>query len=539
MKNNQPRIAKATGIVSIFTLLSRVLGLARDTFIASYFGAGSSADAFFVAFRIPNLLRRLVAEGSLSTAFVPIFSEELEKSPSHAQKALSETLFLSLASTIALALVGVYYAQDITYLFAPGFGVDTPKSQLASALLQIMFPYVILISLVAIISSALNSLGHFALPAFAPALLNCSMILAVVLLHSFFAVPIYTLAVGVVVGGILQFLLQIPPLRTLGFRLSVRPNLRSEVVKKLVKLMIPTVWSASLYQFMVFINSLLASALAEGSVSWLYYAERVFQFPLGIFSIALATAILPALSRLVAQQKYSEVENRLNMALSWVNFITIPATVGLVLLAHPICNLLFGYGNTTARDTSQIAGALQAMSIGLWAVSMQGVLVRVYLAHHNSRTPAIIATVSVVVNIIVSLSLMGSLKEQDGLYLGIISSVQRVLQVASIGHLGLAMAGTISSLFSTILLSLMLFKINTHLGYSKLAISVIRSSAAASAMGLFIWLAQNYIHSQVALVMATIPGGVLVYVLFATIFRCQELVELLSYCKPARNTKTS
>ncbi|MCB0345512.1 MAG: murein biosynthesis integral membrane protein MurJ, partial [Bdellovibrionales bacterium] len=326
------KVARATGVVSLMTLLSRILGLIRDMAIAGFFGAGRTTDAFFVAFKVPNLLRRLVAEGSLSTAFVPIFVEEREKSHEASREAVGAVTSFTICLTGFLTILGMIFAEEITLLFAPGFATEPEQVVLSSELLRLMFPYIVLVSALALAASILNSLGKFALPALAPALLNVVMIFAVFAVAPYLDEPVFALAWAVLGGGILALLPQLMLLKKLGLELHFRNPLKSDAVRRLLKLMLPSILSASFYQFMVFINTLLASMLVEKSVSWLFYADRLFQFPLGVFSLAVATAVLPELSRHAARKNYTALNYQLTVALRWMTVVTIPATVGLMVL---------------------------------------------------------------------------------------------------------------------------------------------------------------------------------------------------------------
>lgn len=483
-------LARATSVVSLLTTASRVLGLIRDMVVASFFGAGMVSDAFFVAFKVPNLLRRLVAEGSLTTAFVPIFSEELHHSKDRARYAVRSTTGFSLIITSILAILGMIYSAEITAVFAPGFAADPDKGALAASLMRLMFPYVIIVSLLALAASILNCLGYFALPALAPIDLNITAIVAVLLIAPFLDEPlrIYALAWSVLAGGIVGLLPQTALLRKLSFPMVPASPFRSEPVRKLCKLMLPAVLSASVYQLMIFINTSLASLLPEGSVSWLFYADRLFQFPLGVFSLAVASALLPALAGFAARRDEASLSHHLHLALGWNSFITIPSTVGLMMLSLPLIRTIFEHGTFGPEDTAPTAAALSAYCIGLWATSSQSILVRVFLAKKNSLIPALVSCGTIAINIFLALALMGGTTQPaaSAFARSIIQAVD-LLGVARMGHVGLALAGSLASFASLILLAALLPRLSTQLHWRSIVTDCLRSSVAAAAMGLLLF----------------------------------------------------
>ncbi len=457
-------LAKASGVVAVMTLASRLLGMVRDMTIAFFFGAGFATDAFFVAFKIPNLLRRLVAEGSLATAFVPLFSEEIAKSHEDAVDALRRVATFTFVLTVALTVLGILFADPITALFAPGFITQAAKFELASTLLVIMFPYVILVSTLALASGVLNTLGEFAWPAAAPALLNICLILAILLFGNSFEPGILVLAYGVLFGGLIALIPQIIVLRKYGFSIRFSNPAGSPVVKRLCRLMLPSVISASVYQLMVFINTVLASLLREGSVSWLYYADRLFQFPLGVFSIAVGTALLPALSRAAANGEEKNFTENLERAFSWVSYITIPASAGLIVLATPLAQTIYFRGSFSQADLVHTATALCGFAVGLWSISCHAILVRCYLAKKNTLIPAIVACVSIAINLIMAICFMGSpLASDTSSAAQIITLCQSYLPVFEFGHIGLALSGSLASFFNFYVLLLLLPRISVAL----------------------------------------------------------------------------
>lgn len=505
-------IARASGVIAFFTLFSRILGLLRDMAIAVYFGAGFQTDAFFVAFKVPNLLRRLVAEGSLSTAFVPVFTDELAKDREHAKRAFAGTAGFCLLLTLAFTVLGMTFAEEITFFFAPGFGVDSEKSALASSLMRILFPYVIIVSLTALCGGALNALGHFASPAAAPALLNIFLISSIFLVSGLLDEPIYALAWSVLVGGLVAFWMQLVYMRRLEFPFCISSPFGNRSVLKLILLMLPTVFSASVYQLVVFVNTLLASLLEEGSVSWLYYADRLFQFPLGVFSIALATALLPALSKLATQKNYRELSRRLTMTLGWVSFITIPATAGLVVLAEAIVRVIYEHGSFSPASAQNTALALQAYALGLWSISCQTILIRTYIASKNAKLPALITSLTILVNILFALLFMGpSRVSVDSQFAHLLSAAASSMVLLPLGHVGLALSGSIASLCSLFFFVRFLPRIGFELDLRQVGSSLLRIAIASALMCIALVVVKQFYQGQLARLLVGIPIGVVVY----------------------------
>ena len=522
-------IAKATGAVGIWTLASRVLGMLRDAVTWAVFANNPAlTDAFYVAFRLPNLLRRLVAEGSLATAFVPLFCEKVARTKEEAQRALSEVLSFTLLLTATLCGIGILFAPQLAEFFAPGFAKNSGQMQLTVELMRIMFPYIILVSILALISSVLNTLGKFALPAAAPALLNAVIIVVLLCATVRTSEPVYQLSMAVLLGGLIVLIPVIRQVGKLGYSLTLKNPTTSPTVKKLSLLMLPAVLSASLYQIMIFINSMLASLLAEGSISYLYYADRLFQFPLGVFSLALATALLPALSAHAEKADQDSLNNELQRALRWITFITLPATVGLYMLAEPICASIYQWGNADAADTAAIAQALRAYSIGLWAISCQSIIVRTFIAKKNTKTPAIIATFGILVNCYFAIALMGAPHSiGSNSIVDFVAYVQSQIAIASLGHSGLALAGSIATALSFALSVFLLKTIKTKISMTKLLPGVIKSSIASALMGLSLYgIMQLSLPAIATTIIGVILGGA-VYAGTARALKMPELKEVL------------
>ncbi len=432
-KSENRQVTRAAGVVGAATLLSRIFGYVRDMVLASFFGAGMAADAFIAAFRIPNLLRRLFGEGSLSLAFVPVFTDALingDREDAHRLAVSSLKLLLVCLSVVAI--VGVVAAPLIIHAVAPGFATPPEKMALTVTLTRIMFPYVILIGLVALCMGILNVLGHFAAPAVAPLMLNLAMIGAVFAVSRFSdsqTVRVLGLSGGVLLGGILQLALQLPYLVKHGIRFWNRSGLWHPRMRAVGLLMLPTIFGAAVYQINILVGTLLASLLAEGSVSYLYYADRLVQFPLGIFGQAAATAVLPSLSRQAASHDHAGMGETFGHAMRLVLFLTLPAMVGLIVLREPIVALLFQRGAFDPQTARLTSDALLYYALGLWAFSAVRIVVSTFYAMQDTRTPVISATLAIAANILLGMALMGPM-----------------------GHCGLALATSLSSMMNLTIL---------------------------------------------------------------------------------------
>ncbi len=400
------RLFKSLGSVSSVTMVSRVLGYLRDMVIAAVFGAGAATDVFFVAFRIPNFLRRLFGEGAFSQAFVPVLSEYQQTRPDEVKGLIDHVVGVLFASLTLVTLIAVLAAPWLVLIIAPGFADDPGKLELATQLLRITFPYLFFISLTAAAMAILNSRGYFAAPAFAPVLLNVSMILSALLMADYFEQPITALAWGVFAGGIAQLAWQVPFL----LRLKLLPRLRysrgHSGLKRVLKLMVPTLFGAGVAQINLLFDTFLASFLVSGSISWLYYSDRLLEFPLGVFAIALATVMLPDLSR-----RHAAVDSQgFSSVLEWGTrlglLIGLPAASALAVLATPLISTLFQRGEF---DSAAVLGA----TLSLWAYApglVGAMLVKIYapgyFARQNTRTPVRIGIIALVTNMVFNLILI-------------------------------------------------------------------------------------------------------------------------------------
>jgi len=392
-------------------MLSRVLGLIRDVVVAGYFGASGASDAFFVAFKIPNFLRRLFAEGAFAQAFVPVLSEYRTQRDLSAVQALVNRTAGSLGSVLLLVtLIGSAGSPLLAMLFAPGFYLSGAESfDLAAQMLRITFPYLLLISLTAFAGSILNSYERFAVPAFTPVLLNLSLIGSAVYLSPLFDPPILAMAWGVFMAGAVQLAFQLPFLARIKLLPRPQSGWRDEGVQRILKLMLPALFGVSVAQINLLLDTVLASFLQQGSVSWLYYSDRLAELPLGVFGIAIATVILPSLSRKHAQSSSEKFSLMLDWALRMVMLIGVPASVALIVLAKPLLTTLFHYGAMTERDVEMASFSLQAYGLGLLAFMLIKVLAPGYFSRQDTKTPVKIAVVAMVANMAFNLALIGPL----------------------------------------------------------------------------------------------------------------------------------
>lgn len=445
------RITRAAGVVGFFTLLSRLTGLLRDMVVGYLFGAQGVADAFFVAFRIPNLLRRLTAEGALTAGFIPVFTDYLtNRGKGEAMRTARIVFTFAGLSLGLLTLLGILFATPLTGLFAPGFRADEEKFALTVLLTRLMFPYVFFVSLVALAMGVLNSLRHFMAPALSPVLLNLSIVFCALLFAPFLDRPVIALGYGVVIGGAAQLLLQIPYLSRQGFTYAPDCHFKDPALKRLLLLMGPMFFGAAVYQINVLVSTILASLLPEGSVSYLYYADRLLQFPLGIFAVALGTAALPSFSSLVARKEFGELRAGLSYSLRLVNFISLPAMFGLMVVSVPVFSLLFQRGAFDATATLGTAQALIYFSLGLWGVSGTRLVVPVFYAMEDTRTPVWVAFWSFALNFLCSLALMGEISSssEPNLLTRMIVTASGSIALFSLSHGGLALATAISATFN-------------------------------------------------------------------------------------------
>ncbi|PLW67461.1 murein biosynthesis integral membrane protein MurJ [Pseudohalioglobus lutimaris] len=425
----RPGLLRSSALVGSMTMISRVLGLLRDIVIAAFVGASANADAFFVAFKIPNFLRRLFAEGAFSQAFVPVLADYKEENALAAVKGLVDRVAGVLGGTLLLLTVVTVMASPIVAtIFAPGFISQPEKFQITADMIRITFPYLLLISMTGLCGAILNSYGRFAVPAFTPVFLNLSLIFAATVASPWFAEPVFALAWGVFFAGIIQLLFQLPSL----YRLDLVPrpvfDVHHEGVRRILKLMVPALFGVSVSQINLLLDTVLASFLPTGSVSWLYYSDRLAELPLGVFGIAIATVILPNLSAHRAAAREEQFAFTLDWAMRSVLLIGVPAALALVLLAKPILITLFQYGALTPRDVEMASLSLRAYSLGLVAFMLIKVLAPGYYARQDTATPVKIGIIAMAANMVMNLAF-----------------VLPLLWYFNVGHLGLALATSASA----------------------------------------------------------------------------------------------
>ncbi|WP_462381190.1 murein biosynthesis integral membrane protein MurJ [Pseudomonas sp. Marseille-QA0892] len=404
-------LLRSLAAVSSMTMLSRVLGFVRDTIIARVFGAGAASDAFVVAFKLPNLLRRIFAEGAFSQAFVPILAEYKNQQGEEATRTF--IAYVAGLLTLALAvvtLVGVLAAPAIVWVSAPGFANDPERFGLTTDLLRVTFPYILLISLSSFVSAILNTWNRFSVPAFVPTLLNVSMILFALFLTPYFEPPVMVLGWGVLAGGLLQLLYQLPHLHRIGMLVLPRLNLRDTGVWRVLKQMLPAILGVSVAQISLIINTVFASFLAAGSVSWMYYADRLMELPSGVLGVALGTILLPSLSKASSNRNHDEYSRLLDWGLRLCLLLVVPCMVGLALLSEPLTVALFQYGKFTATDALMTQRALMAYAVGLLGIILIKVLAPGFYAHQDIRTPVRIAMLTLVATQFMNLLFVGPLQ---------------------------------------------------------------------------------------------------------------------------------
>ncbi|WP_144934632.1 murein biosynthesis integral membrane protein MurJ [Pseudomonas alabamensis] len=412
-------LLKSLAAVSSITMISRVLGFVRDTILARIFGAGVATDAFFIAFKLPNLLRRIFAEGAFSQAFVPILAEYKTQQGEEATRTF--VAYVSGLLTLVLALVtavGILAAPFVVWITAPGFVDNAEKYQLTTDLLRVTFPYILLISLSSLVGAILNTWNRFSVPAFTPTLLNVAMIGFALFLTPYFDPPIMALAWGVLAGGLAQLLYQLPALKKIGMLVLPRLNVRDAGVWRVLKQMLPAILGVSVSQVSLIINTIFASFLVAGSVSWMYYADRLMELPSGVLGVALGTILLPTLARTYANRDRHEYSRILDWGLRLCFLLVLPCTLGLALLAEPLTVALFQYGKFGAHDAAMTQQALIAYSVGLLAIILIKVLAPGFYAQQNIRTPVKIALFTLVATQVFNLVLIGPL-QHAGLALAI------------------------------------------------------------------------------------------------------------------------
>jgi len=473
LKQAKPGLLRSGSVVSAMTFLSRILGFVRDQVFAITFGAGSLTDAFLVAFKIPNFLRRLFAEGAFAQSFVPVFSEYKETRSPDALKALAAQVSGTLGwIVLLLSIAGSVAAPALIALFAPGFENGGERAVTATALLRITFPYLFFISMVAYCGSVLNTFQKFAVPAFTPVLLNICLITAALWGAQFFAVPVTALAWGVFAAGLSQLLFQLPSMIRLGLLKIPRWGWSDSGVQKILKLMLPAILGSSVSQINLLLDTIIASFLIAGSLSWLYFADRLVEFPLGVFGIAIATVILPRLSSAHASKKQDDFDSTMSWGFRIAVLLALPAAVGLLLLATPLISTLFGYGEFDSQDTQMSAWALRAYALALPGMVLVKIFAPGFFARQNTRTPVRIGIIAMISNMGYNILFVGTM----------------MLAAIPAAHTGLALATALSANQNAIMLYQRLKKDSIFRLQSTDISTIKRALLATSTMALVILL---------------------------------------------------
>ena len=511
---------RAAGIVGLAVMCSRVLGLVREQVCAALFGGGGAMDAFTAAFRIPNLLRDLFAEGALSTAFVTTFSKTAVRSNDGAAWRLANKIATMAAVVLgALCVLGIVFSPQLVATLAPGFNAG--KAALTVTLTRIMFPFILLVSLAALVMGMLNAKNVFGMPAMASSFFNVGSIVGGVVLGywldpHFGPLALYGLAIGTLIGGGLQLCVQLPHLHRLGFRYHPDFNWRDPGVAAVLSLMGPSVIAASTTQFNVLVNSIFASHLGDGPIFWLAIAFRLMQLPLGLFGVALGTVTLPLLSRLAAAGHLDAFRNELARGMRFAFLLTVPCTVGLVMLAEPIVSVLYQHGRFDAHQTSEAAGALRFYAIGLAGYAALKVLVNAFYALDQRRTPMYVSFFAVALNLVLNWIFTRQL---------------------GWGHRGLAFStGCVASCNFIVLYALMHHHLK-RLETRRMSALLIKVSIASAALALVCWCAQRWVFfdwaqmpftARLGSLLLTIGVGIVIFIRCGTLLRIEEMHELMS-----------
>lgn len=503
-------LLRSTSLVSGNTVVSRLLGFLRDMIWAQAFGASAGFDAFIVAFRLPNFMRRLFAEGAFAQAFVPVLAEKQTKSSPEEVKTfiahISGVLTIALIITVIL---GVCFAPLLIDIFAPGFSQHGYRHIYAVHMLRITMPYILFISLVALSGAVLNTFGNYGIPSFTPVLFNVCLILAAVFLGPAMHIPVFALSWGLLAAGIVQFFFQLPFLWQKKLLVTPRPSLKDPDVRKVLKLMVPALFGVSVAQISVMIDTIFASFLPAGSVTWLYFSERLMNFPLGVFGVGIATVILPYLSRGHVSQDHERYNNTFDWAMRLLLLIGIPSSIGLFVLAGPLIATLFGHGKFNTHDVLMTRQSLMTFAVGVQAFMMVKVLASAFYAKQNIKLPVKIAAFSMLCNMIFNTILIGPM-----------------------AHAGLALATSISGIINAGLLLFFLMRKKLYqpqTGWKKFFVQILAANVVMVATVLAVtphltlWLKPNW-HWQVEHLSLSVFAALFSYfiVLFITGIRVRH-----------------
>jgi putative peptidoglycan lipid II flippase len=488
-------LLRGTAIVASLTLLSRALGFLREVLVARLFGASLIADTYFVGLRIPNMLRSIFAEGALTSAFIPVFADRLKEGDTVAHDSFRSIATALIIVTSAVTILGIWYAEAVVSLVAPGFTADPTQFALAVKLTQIMFPYIICVSLITLFNGALNSVQIFGISAWAQVTMNIVLIIGAYVAAYFQMIEAaYVLSYSVVIGGIIQVITQMPALKRAGFPLFFLGNPFSKSTTSVCLLMLPAILGAQLYQLTIFISTQLASSLEAGAVAWLSYADRLVQLPVGVITIALSTVLLPTLSRTAAQQNHSEFNKALIDSLRFTAFLMIPTTAGMLLFSPFLVSLFLERGAFDAYAAAGTASVARAYAIGLVPVSLHALLIRALQAKKDTLTPTLIGLATLVATLLFCLVLPGPLPRYEASQLSVAALQGMLFQALSfidvsfivtsvtafqLGAVGLALGSSIAMFITACISGYIVAKRNPLLSWAPLWRSISKSTLSA------------------------------------------------------------
>ena len=492
-------LLRSTSLVSLMTFISRIMGFMRDMILAQMFGAQAGMDAFYIAFKIPNFMRRLFAEGAFSQAFVPVLAEYQNKRTIDEVRVFLARIAGSMSAVLTLVtVVGIIASPVIIYLFAPGFGPDSTRSMLASEMLRLTFPYLMLISLTAMAGAILNTYGYFGVPAFTPVILNICMIIAALYVSPYFDQPVVALAWGVLIAGVMQLLFQIPFL--MHRKLLIKPSLMmtDPGVRRVLRLMVPALFGVSIAQINLLVDTIFASFLKVGSVTWLFYTDRLVDFPLGIFGVAIATVILPHLSRRHTEKNVEHFSRALDWGLRLLVLLGVPAGLGLIIFSMPLIASCFTYGVFNANDLLQTQRSLITEAFGLPAFMIIKVLATGFYAGQNIKTPVKVGAIAMLANTILC-----------------------ALLIVPLAHAGLTLASAIASYLNCGVLLYLLLRRGIYKPQPGWTRFLLQLTVASSVMSVYLYFMTESVSfwldkplgMRLALVLAHVFAALVIYLL--------------------------
>ncbi len=511
-----PSLYKSAGIVALSTLCSRILGLVRDVLMAGYFGAARTADVFFIAFMIPNLFRRLVAEGALTISFIPVYTETLiNKGDDEAEQLAVKVMTMQSIAILVIIAAGIFFAPQVMYIFF-GRGDSPEVFNLSVNLTRMMFPYLFFAGFVAFAMGYLNSHGKFFAPAFAPVLLNVGMISGILFLTKLFEVPIYGAALGVLIGGALQFAMQVPYMLKEGFRFRISVDFSHPGIRKIFRMLTPALFGIAVYQINTVVSNVLATMISEGSVSYIFYTNRLTELVLGVFIVSIGNVVLPEMSKLTALDEKGKFRKLFADSISSALFLAVPATAGLIAAGIPVISVIFMHGKFSYADVLMTYNSLICASAGIVFVSVLRIATPAFYSMKDTKTPVISASIALVVNLVLGYILMRT----------------------PLKHAGLTLANTISAIVQTLILLTLLEQKTGGIDVSRIMKSFVKFSASAIMMsGVVMWIASftdweraGAAEGIISLVITVTAGGA-VYFLSCYILRAEEVLFFINRIK--------